>query len=335
MRSLNSKDRVVVSGIRPSGRPHLGNYFGAIRQHLDLHKDYESYYFIADYHALTTIDDSEALREFTYDVALDYLALGFDPDEAALFVQSDVPEVTELNLILSNLIPVNRLEDGVSYKEEIKMGMTPNSGLLNYPVLQAADILLYGGNIVPVGEDQKQNIQIARFLARKFNEKFCSGENKLFSIPEDYILDEAETVPGIDGQKMSKSYDNDIEIFSEGEDLKSRVMSIVTDSTPLEEPKDPEPCTVFSLIKLFSDSNKTQSIRENYLEGGYGYGHAKRELLGLIKEYFYEARERRKELKKRPDYVRDVLRNGKKKAREKARKMMNKVRDITGLNLIS
>ncbi len=322
---------VVVSGIQPSGRLHLGNYFGAIRQHIDLHQTHDAYYFIVNYHAMTTVQDAEQLRQHTFDVALDYLALGFDPDEAALFVQSDVPEVTELMWIFFNLIPTSHLEKGVAYKEKVEAGLSPNAGLFNYPVLQAADILAYGGSLVPVGADQKQNLEMARDLARRFNHRFCPEDEPLFPIPEPHILDDVAVVPGTDGRKMSKSYDNTIGIFDEGETLKKKVMSIVTDSTPLDESKDPESCNVFALIKLFADEEKQQEIAEQYRAGGYGYGHAKQELLGLIEDYFAEARARRKELEERPDHVRDVLREGAKAARAAAEPILARVREVTGL----
>ncbi|MFB6232174.1 MAG: tryptophan--tRNA ligase [Salinibacter sp.] len=322
---------VVVSGIQPSGRLHLGNYFGAIRQHIDLHKEHDAFYFIVNYHAMTTVQDADQLRQHTFDVALDYLALGFDPEEAALFVQSDVPEVTELTWIFFNLIPTSYLEKGVAYKEKINAGLTPNAGLFNYPVLQAADILAYGGTHVPVGADQKQNLEIARELARRFNHRYCPDDEPLFPVPEPHILDHVAVVPGTDGRKMSKSYDNTIGIFDEGDALKESVMRIVTDSTPLEEPKDPENCNVFALIKLFADEETQQEIAEKYREGGYGYGHAKQELLGLIEDRFEEARARRKELKKRPDYVRDVLREGAETARERVMPIMERMRERTGI----
>ncbi|PSQ68944.1 MAG: tryptophan--tRNA ligase, partial [Bacteroidetes bacterium QH_1_64_81] len=220
-------DPVVVSGIQPSGRLHLGNYFGAIRQHIDLHREHDAYYFIVNYHAMTTVQDAETLREHTFDVALDYLALGFDPDKAALFVQSDVPEVTELMWMFFNLIPTSHLEKGVAYKEKMEAGLSPNAGLFNYPVLQAADILAYGGSLVPVGADQKQNLEMARDLARRFNNRFCPEDEPLLPIPEPYILDHVSVIPGTDGRKMSKSYDNTIGIFDEGDALEEKVMSIV------------------------------------------------------------------------------------------------------------
>jgi len=329
--SETGQDTVVVSGIQPSGRLHLGNYFGALRQHIDLHAQHEAYYFIVNYHAMTTVQDAETLREHTYDVALDYLALGFDPDEAALFVQSDVPEVTELTWIFFNLLPTSRLEKGVAYKEKVNAGLTPNAGLFNYPVLQAADILAYGGSLVPVGADQKQNLEIARDLARRFNNTYCLPDDPLFPEPEPHILDDVAVVPGIDGQKMSKSYGNTIGIFDEGDALKDKVMSIVTDSKPLDAPKDPTTCNVFSLIQLVADEEEADEIAQQYRDGGYGYGHAKQDLLRLLQEHFAEARERRKELEQRPDYVRDVLREGAERARARVEPIMERVRELTGL----
>ncbi len=326
---------VVVSGVQPSGALHLGNYFGAIRQHIALADDEarrdEAYYFIVNYHALTTLRDPEALERYTFDVALDYLALGFDPDKAHLFVQSDVPQVTELAWILLCLTPVSQLEKGVAYKDKVAQGLSANGGLFTYPVLQAADILVYGGTHVPVGADQKQNIEITRDLALRFNATFCPEDAPLFPVPAPLILEDVAVVPGLDGQKMSKSYGNTIGIFDEGKALKQRVMAIVTDSTPLEAPKDPERDNVFALIKLFADDARREEIAQAYRAGGYGYGHAKQALLGMIDDHFAEARERRRALKERPDFVRDVLRAGAEAARAKAEAFMGPVRERVGL----
>jgi len=322
--------RIVVSGIQPSGTLHLGNYFGAIRQHIELHDKEESYFFIVNYHALTTLHDGEALRNYSLDVALDYLALGFDPAKSSLFLQSDVPQVTEMSWIFYNITPVSQLEKGVSYKDKVAQGLAANAGLFNYPILQAADILVYGGTLVPVGADQKQNVEICRDLAMRFNDRF-SPDSPVLPVPEPYILDEVAVVPGVDGRKMSKSYGNTIGIFDEGKDLKKKVMSIVTDSTPLEEPKDPDTCNVYALIKLFADDAKREEVAAAYRAGGYGYGHAKKELLGLIIETFAEARERRKDLATRPDDVMDILRDGARKGRAAAERTMESVRNATGL----
>jgi tryptophanyl-tRNA synthetase len=329
---------VVASGIQPSGQLHLGNYFGAIRQHIQLQEQAdEAFYFIVNYHALTTVQDAEALRRHTLDVALDYLALGLDPDEATLFVQSDVPQVTELTWIFFTLLPTSRLEKGVAYKEKINQGLTPNAGLFNYPVLQAADILAYDAPPeaslrVPVGRDQKQNLEIARDLAGRFNRAYCDEGTPLFPIPEPHILDSVATVPGLDGQKMSKSYGNTIGIFDEGKTLKEKVYSIKTASVPLSEPMETEGDTVFALIRLFADEQTRAEIAEKYQRPDYGYGHAKGELLELIEEHFAEARERRRELaESREDYVRDVLREGAKRARERAERLVERVRACVGL----
>ncbi len=321
---------VVVSGIQSSGTLHIGNYFGAMRQHIALQDQHESYYFIVNYHAMTTVRDAEALREHTLDAALTYLALGFDPEKSNLFVQSDVPQLNELTWIFFCLTPVSQLEKAVSYKDKVAQGLSANAGLFSYPVLQAADILIYGGTLVPVGADQKQHIEITRDLAQRFNHAYCP-DAPIFPVPDAYILDNVAVIPGTDGRKMSKSYGNTIGIFDEGAVLKKRIRSIVTDSTPLEDPKDPDTDTVFSLIKLFANDETQAEIRAAYLKGGYGYGHAKQALTDMILDFFGEARERRRELLKHPDYIRDVLREGGRRGREKAESFMERVRQATGL----
>ncbi|MGK7370049.1 MAG: tryptophan--tRNA ligase, partial [Candidatus Halalkalibacterium sp. M3_1C_030] len=292
--------KTILSGITPSGKLHLGNYFGAIRQHIEMQERGDAFYFIANYHSLTSINDGEEIRENTIDIALDYLALGLDPEKCTFFAQSDVPQVTELAWILGTFCPVSLMEKGVAYKDKVAQGLSPNIGLFTYPILQAADILIYNSDLVPVGQDQKQNIEICRDLAGKINHVY---DKELLKLPEEYIVKSVAVVPGIDGRKMSKSYGNTIGIFDEGKTLKKKVMSIETDSTPLDKPKDPEACNVFALIKLFAEKEKRKEIAGKYRAGGYGYGHAKKELLGMITEYFAEARERRKELKKNEDYV--------------------------------
>jgi len=322
---------VVVSGIQPSGTLHLGNYFGALRQHVSLSQEAgEAYFFIVNYHALTTVRDPEALARYTLDVALDYLALGFDPTRAQLFAQSDIPEVLELAWIFLCLTPVSRLELGVAYKEKVERGLPANAGLLTYPILQAADILVYGGTVVPVGADQRQHVEMTRDAAAKFNQAW-SPNAPVFPEPEPLILDEVAVVPGTDGRKMSKSYGNTIGIFDEGAELKRAVMSVVTDSTPMEEPKDPDADNVFALIRLFAAPAQREEIAAAYRAGGYGYGHAKKALLDLIDAHFAEARERRRALAARPDDVRDVLATGAGAARRKAGAIMEVVRGRTGL----
>lgn len=322
------KNKTILSGIQPSGRLHLGNYFGAIRQHLHFQEKGDAYYFIANYHSLTSVQDGARLRQYTFDVALDYLALGMDPKKCVFFAQSDVPQVLELAWILGTLTPVSMMEKGVSYKDKVAQGLQPNIGLFSYPVLQAADILIYHSDLVPVGADQKQNIEISRDLAVRFNRVFEGG---YLRIPEPYIVESVATVPGIDGRKMSKSYNNTIDIFDKGKTLKKKVMALVTDSTPLEEPKNPDSCNVFALIRLFASDDKKQEIREKYKAGGFGYGHAKKELLTLIDEFFREPRARREELLRNPDHVWDMLREGGKKARERAETVMGPVREATGI----
>ena len=322
---------VLTSGVQPSGTLHIGNYFGALRQNVELANDAarrdEAYVFIVDYHALTTVRDAEALRQFSFDVALDYLALGFDPDAAHLFLQSDVPQLGELAWIFLCLTPVSQLEKGVAYKDKVQQGLSANAGLFTYPVLQAADILAYQGTLVPVGADQKQNIEICRDLAQRFNQ---TVDREVFPLPEPLILDDVAVVPGTDGRKMSKSYGNTIGLFAEGKALRKTVMSVVTDSTPLEEPKDPDADNVFALIRLFATREQRDEIAQAYRAGGYGYGHAKKALLGLITDHFAEARARRRELAERPDDVRDVLAAGAAAARDKAARVMHEVREAVG-----
>lgn len=322
------KQNTILSGIQPSGKLHIGNYFGAMRQHIRMQEEGDAFYFLANYHSLTSISNGEQLEAFTLDVVLDYLALGLDPEKCTFFAQSDVPQTTELAWILGTVTPVSLMEKGVSYKDKVTQGLSPNIGLFTYPILQAADILIYHSDLVPVGEDQKQNIEICRDLAGKLNHTY--GRD-LLNIPKEYIVKSVAIVPGIDGRKMSKSYGNTIGIFDEGKVLKKKVMSIQTDSTPLEEPKDPEKCNVFALIKLFADIETQHEIAEKYKNGGYGYGHAKKELLRLINDYFAEARERRKNLAQKPEYVREVLQEGGIKARERAESVMEPVRSATGL----
>ncbi len=325
---LNVHKKRVLSGIQPSGVLHIGNYFGAIRQHILLQEDNECYYFVANYHAMTTIHDKAVLEENTFMVALDYLALGLDPEKATLFVQSDVPEVTELAWILSTITPMGLLERAHSYKDKIAKGISPNHGLFAYPVLMAADILIYDSELVPVGKDQKQHLEMTRDMAEKFNHIY--GET--FVIPEELILPEVAVVPGIDGQKMSKSYNNTIEIFADYKTLKTKVMSIVTDSTPLEAPKDPDKSTIFALYKLFATPEETENMRQKFLAGGYGYGHAKKELLEKIWTYFEPHRKRREELLKNKDVVYEVLRKGAERARERASEVMARVREKAGIS---
>ncbi len=325
---LDIRNKRILSGIQPSGVLHIGNYFGAIRQHILLQEENECYYFVANYHALTTINDRKQLEENSLMVALDYLALGLNPERATLFLQSDVPEVTELAWILSTVTPMGLLERAHSYKDKVAKGISPNHGLFAYPVLMAADILIYDSEYVPVGKDQKQHLEMTRDMAEKLNHIYGEG---LLKLPQDLILPEVAVVPGIDGQKMSKSYNNTIDIFASYKELKSKVMRIVTDSTPLEAPKDPDKSVIVDLYKLFATPEEVEDMRQKFLAGGYGYGQAKKALLEKIWTYFEPYRARREELLNNLDYVKQVLREGSYRAREQANRVMERVRDAVGL----
>ena len=314
----------ILSGVQPSGKLHLGNYFGAIRQHIALQDEGECFFFIADYHALTTIQDPRQLSENVRGVALDYLALGLDPARTAFFRQSDVPEVTELAWILSTVTGMGLIERAHSYKDKLARGIAPTAGLFNYPVLMAADILIYRSNLVPVGQDQVQHIEMTRDMAGDFNQTY----SPVFPLP-DARLDRAPTVPGTDGKKMSKSYGNTIEIFAEGKALKDSVMGIVTDSTPVEAPKEPE--NVFALYSLFATDAEREILAARYRAGGMGYGEAKKLLVEKIDSHFAQARAQRKELEKHPDTVEAALRRGAEKAGAEAKETMRLVREATGL----
>lgn len=316
----------ILSGVQSSGKLHLGNYFGAIKQHIALQDEGECFYFIADYHALTTIQDKQMLSANVTDAALDYLALGLDPSRAAFFRQCDVPEVTELAWILATVTGMGLLERAHSYKDKIEQGLTPSVGLFTYPILMAADILIYRSHLVPVGQDQVQHIEMTRDMAGYFNQTYSD----VFPLP-DYRLDKASKVPGTDGRKMSKSYGNTIDIFAEGKALKKQVMGIVTDSTPVEASKDPAKCNVFQLYSLFATPEEQAALAERYRAGGLGYGTVKTMLLEKIDAYFGPARERRKELAAHPDRVEAALRTGAAKARLEAIKTMTLVRQAVGL----
>lgn len=320
----------VLSGIQPTGKLHIGNYFGAMRQHLQLQAENEGFYFIADYHALTTNPEPQEYKERTLDVAKDYLALGLDPEKTVFWRQSDVPEVTELAWILSCVTPMGLLQRCTSYKDKVEQGLSPVHGLFAYPVLQAADILMFDSNIVPVGADQKQHIEVTRDIAVKFNNIY--GET--FVVPEEHILKSVAIVPGLDGRKMSKSYDNTIEIFEPENKVKKKVMRIVTDSTPVEDPKDPETCNAFAFLKLVADENELSEWEQKYRSGGMGYGEVKKRVVELLHEYFRPFRQKRAELDNNPDYVEQVLCDGARRARAVASKTMERVRNATGLGAV-
>jgi tryptophanyl-tRNA synthetase len=320
----------VLSGIQPTGKLHIGNYFGAMRQHLQLQAENDGFYFIADYHALTTNPEPQQYKEHTLDVAKDYLALGLDPEKTVFWRQSDVPEVTELAWILSCVTPMGLLQRCTSYKDKVEQGLSPVHGLFAYPVLQAADILMFDSNIVPVGADQKQHIEVTRDIAIKFNNIY--GE--IFVIPEEHILKSVAIVPGLDGRKMSKSYDNTIEIFEPENKVKKKVMRIVTDSTPVEDPKDPETCNAFAFLKLVADENELAEWEQKYRSGGTGYGTVKKRVVELLHEYFRPFRQKRQELDDNADYVEEVLCTGAQRARAVASKTMERVRDAIGLGAV-
>src|SRR6184192_3318639 len=323
----------ILSGIQPSGALHIGNYFGMMRPAVALQAEGEALYFIADYHALTTVRDPQALRENSRRVALDFLASGLDPEHATLFRHSDVPQVTELAWILSTVAPMGLLERAHSYKDKLARGLSATVGLFSYPVLMAADILIYDSDVVPVGKDQKQHIEMTRDLAVKMNEIFgkSEGDRQIFKLPEARIQPATETVPGIDGQKMSKSYGNNIDIFGDEKEMRRRVMSIVTDSTPVEAPKDPEKSTIIQLYSLFASKDELADMRERFKKGGSGYGDFKKELFEKLWEYFSPMRKRREEILRDKSYIDKVLARGAKRASVIADQVMERVRAAVGL----
>lgn len=316
-----------LSGIQPSGILHIGNYFGAIKQFVDFQDKYEGFYFLANYHALTSSPDGETLKKNTINALLDYLALGLNPEKSVIFLQSDVPEHTELSWILANVTPMGLLERAHSYKDKTAKGIKPNVGLFTYPVLMAADILMYEPDIVPVGKDQKQHLEITRDIAIKFNETYGK---EVFKLPQEKIVENLAVVPGIDGDKMSKSYGNVINMFIPKKEIKKQIMSIVTDSTPLEEPKNPDN-NITKLYALFSTEKEVEEMRQKFLAGNYGYGHGKNELFDKFMDYFTPFREKREQLEKNMDYVYAILKDGALKARSVASKKMEEVRSVAGL----
>ncbi|QDU93536.1 tryptophan--tRNA ligase [Lignipirellula cremea] len=317
----------VLSGIQPTGRLHWGNYFGAIRQYIDLQSEDQAYYFIANLHALTTVRDADQLRAFTMDAALDLLALGLDPSQATLFAQSDVPEVSELTWILLSGAPLGLLERCHAYKDKKEKGLPADAGLFTYPVLMAADILAYDSDVVPVGEDQVQHIEVCRDLARSFNHHF--GE--VFVLPKAQVLEKTAKVVGLDGEKMSKSYDNTIELFEPAKAARKKVMRITTDSRPMEDPKDPETDHLFQLFSLFGEPAAVKEMAELYRRGGFGYGHVKKALADAAEAYFEEPRARREELVAHPERVREILGDGAAAARKTAGAVLRRAQEACGL----
>jgi tryptophanyl-tRNA synthetase len=317
----------VLSGIQPTGRFHWGNYFGAIRQYIALQTADQAFYFIANLHALTTVRDQKQLAQLTLDAAIDLVALGLDPQRATLFVQSDVPEVSELCWILMTGTPMGLLERCHAYKDKKDKGVAADTGLFAYPVLMAADILIYDSDVVPVGEDQVQHIEVARDLARSFNHHF--GDT--FVMPKSKILEESAKVPGVDGEKMSKSYENTIEIFEPVKVVRKKIMRITTDSRPMEEPKDPDTDHLYQLYSLFASDEDRDAMAAKYRAGGFGYGEVKKQLAEAAESYFADARARRAELENDPDQIRQILANGAARARQKATEVLNRVKRACGI----
>ena len=317
----------VLSGIQPSGRLHIGNFFGAMHQHLQLQAEHKCFYFIADYHALTSNPAPDDVAGHTLDVAMDYIALGLDTEKTIFWRQSDVPEVTELTWLLSCITPMGLLQRCTSYKDKVAQGLSPNHGLFAYPVLQAADILIYNSDLVPVGADQKQHIEVTRDIAIRFNNIY--GE--IFTVPKEHIIESVAVVPGVDGRKMSKSYGNTIEIFEPEASVKKKIMRIVTDSLPVEEPKNPDKCNVFALLKLVASSDELSEWENKYRRGGLGYGQAKKRLAELMIDYFKPFRQKRAELENDMDYVKEVLANGAERAKAVAGETLEKARQAIGL----
>jgi tryptophanyl-tRNA synthetase len=319
----------VLSGIQPSGSLHIGNYFGAMRQHIQLQAEHDCFYFIADYHALTSNPKPSEVSQRALDVTMDYLALGLDTEKTVFWRQSDVPEVTELTWLLSCVTPMGLLQRCTSYKEKVAQGISPNHGLFAYPVLQAADILIYQSDLVPVGADQKQHIEVTRDIAIRFNNAY--GE--IFTVPAEHIIESVAVVPGTDGQKMSKSYGNTIEMFEPEKSLSKKVMRIVTDSTAVDEPKDPDKCNVFALLKLVASSEESAEWEKRYRDGGMGYSEAKKRLAELLIDYFKPYRQKRAELEGNIDYVTEVLVNGAERAKAVAAKTLAQARKAVGLGV--
>ncbi|MGB8168840.1 MAG: tryptophan--tRNA ligase [Chthoniobacteraceae bacterium] len=317
----------ILSGIKPTGKPHIGNYFGMMRPAIEWQERGEAFYFIADYHALTSVFDPVKLREYVRGVALDFLACGLDPAKAVLFRQSDVPEHTELAWLLSCQTPMPMLENCHAYKDHLAKEKTPSHGLFAYPVLMAADILIYDSNVVPVGRDQKQHVEVTRDLAHKMNALY----GNIFVVPEPSILPSLATIPGLDGQKMSKSYDNTIELFEEEKALRKKIMGIITDSTPVEAPKDPATSAIVALYRLFAAEADVAQMEADFRAGGIGYGDFKKRLFGAIWEYFTPLRVRRRELEADPAFVDRVLEGGVDRARAVASATMTRVRRAVGL----
>ncbi len=318
----------VLSGVQPSGTLHIGNYFGAIRQFIELQKENDCFYFLADLHALTTVHDPEALRRNTRELATAFLALGLDPGTSVLYRQSDLVEIPELTWILSTVTSMGLLQRCHSYKDKVSQGIVPSHGLFAYPVLMAADILIVSSDLVPVGKDQKQHLEVTRDIAASFHARYGDG---VFTLPEPIILDDVAVVPGIDGRKMSKSYGNTIDIFGPEKAIRKRIMSMVTDSTPVESPKPREGSGLYALLKLFAPPEEKAWVERAFDEGGVGYGEMKKRLFGWYLETFGEARRRYEELSADPGQVEEILQDGARRARRVVAPLMETVRRRVGL----
>ncbi len=317
----------VLSGIQPSGSLHLGNFFGMMKKMIDYQEQEDLFCFIANYHAMTSLSDGKELAKGTLEAAANFLALGLDPEKSTFWVQSDIPEVQELTWILSNFTPMGLLERCHSYKDKVAQGINANHGLFAYPVLMTADILLFQSDRVPVGKDQKQHLEVARDIAIKYNNQY----GDVFTVPEPEIDEEVATVPGLDGRKMSKSYGNSIDLFLEDKPLRKQIMRIVTDPTPIEEPKNPDSCNIFQIYRLFLDKQGVEDLRQRYLTPGLRYGDVKQELFETARDFFAPYTEKRKELLADPEGLRKVLAMGADKARYAANKTLRKVRKKGGL----
>jgi tryptophanyl-tRNA synthetase len=319
---------VVLSGIQPSGNLHLGNYFGAIRQYLAfVAAGHPCYYFLANYHALTSVRDRQQLRELTQSTAADYIALGLDPERCAIYLQSDMPAVCELQWILTTITPMGLLERCHAYKDKIEQGLPADHGLFSYPVLQAADILIVRANLVPVGQDQKQHIEVTRDIAIRFNHIY----GQVLTVPEPFIPQEVAVVPGRDGRKMSKSYGNTIELFAADKLVKQQIYSIVTDSATVAESKDPDKSNLYAILKLFCTPDEQATWCDRFRAGGLGYGEVKKAIYDKFMERFGPARQRRRELEADPGHVADVLSSGVAKARAVGLPLVQQVRDAAGI----
>ena len=319
---------VIVSGIQPSGNLHLGNYFGAVQQFIQFTEGgHECYYFLANYHALTSLRDGSRLKDLTRSTAADYLALGLDPARCAIYLQSDMPEVCELQWILTTVTPMGLLERCHAYKDKLQQGIPSDHGLFAYPVLMAADILIVRANRVPVGQDQKQHIEVTRDIAGYFNNMY----GDLFIIPDAFIPDSVAIVPGRDGRKMSKSYNNTIELFAKETDVRQQIYSIVTDSATVAEPKDPDKSMLYAILKLFCNAEEQEYWRDRFRSGGLGYREVKQAIFDRYMQKFGPARAKREELEKQPEYVDEILKRGVEQARKIALPLVKQAREAVGI----